>query len=321
MIPSLRALFASAAFVFGPLLAFAAPRAEHVFIISIDGGKPSVIAQSVMPTLQGMVAAGAHTWTAQTVFPSVTLPSHVSMLTGVGPEKHMVSWNNWLPGAGFVKVPTVFSEAKKHGATTAMFVGKEKFKHLNIPGTVDVFSYATAKQSETVKEEEGPAPAKADGKKGGKKKTTKEGTVMANIVADEAAAYIVAQKPQLCFLHFADPDGAGHRYGWGTPEQIEAFARTDAALTVVKAAIENAGIADSSVVIISADHGGHDKTHGSNSPEDMNIPWIVWGKDVRSGFTLSAPVSTCDTAATVLWLLDCPVPASFEGKPVTSAFR
>lgn len=118
-----------------------------------------------------------------------------------------------------------------------------------------------------------------------------------------------------------DPDNAGHRYGWGTPEQIEAFARTDAALAVVKAAIEKAGIADSSVVIISADHGGHDKTHGSNSSEDMNIPWIVWGKGVKPQFSFIVLVSTCDTAATAIWLLDCPIPSSFEGRPVTSAFR
>ena len=320
MIASLRQLLAAVTVVLGTLAVSAAPRAEHVFIISFDGGKPAVIAQSEMPTLKGMVAAGAHTWTAQTIFPSITLPSHVSMLTGVGPEQHLVSWNTWLPGAGLVKTPTVFSEAKKAGATTAMFVGKEKFKHLNLPASVDHFSYATAKQAETVKEEEA-APAKSGDKKPTKKKTTKEGTVMANVVADEAAAYIVAHKPQLCFLHFADSDNAGHRFGWGSPEQITAFAKADAALPVVKAAIEKAGIAGTSVIILSADHGGHDKTHGSNSPDDMTIPWIVWGNGVKQGFTITAPVSTCDTAATALWLLDCPIPASFAGKPVTSAFE
>jgi len=38
---------------------FAAPRADHVFIMSIDGGKPGVIAQSDMPVLKQFVGEGA----------------------------------------------------------------------------------------------------------------------------------------------------------------------------------------------------------------------------------------------------------------------
>src|ERR1700728_4534584 len=83
----------------------AAPRAEHIFIISIDGGKPAVIAQSQMPELQKLVAEGAHTWKATTIFPSITLPAHTSMLTGVGPEKHKIMWNEYKPELGFVQVP------------------------------------------------------------------------------------------------------------------------------------------------------------------------------------------------------------------------
>src|SRR5207247_1637822 len=121
--------------------------------------------------------------------------------------------------------------------------------------------------------------------------------------------------------HFADPDSAGHKFGWGTPQQIAALADADAALAVVKAAIEKAGLAQRSVILISADHGGHDKTHGLNTPDDINIPWIAWGKGVKKGFTITTPVTTYDTAATALWLLDLPLPENFDGKPVVSAFE
>jgi arylsulfatase A-like enzyme len=53
----------------------------------------------------------------------------------------------------------------------------------------------------------------------------------------------------------------------------------------------------------------------------MHIPWIAWGKGVRKGFTITAPVTTYDTAATALWLLDVPGPAWLDGQPVTSAFE
>jgi arylsulfatase A-like enzyme len=122
----------------------AAPRTEHVFIISIDGGSPAVIQRSKMPVLKKLVKEGACSWTAQTIKPSITLPSHTSMLTGVGADKHKITWNNWSPAKGVVGVPTVFTAAKQAGFSTAMFVGKEKFRHLLQPGTVDEFCYDRA---------------------------------------------------------------------------------------------------------------------------------------------------------------------------------
>ncbi len=274
---------------------FGSPRADHVFIISIDGGKPAVIAQSDMPVLKQLVGEGACTWTASTIYPSVTLPSHTSMLTGVIPNKHHVLWNSWKPRKGVVGVPTIFAEAKRAGFSTAMFVGKEKFRHLVQPGTVDEFEFGLAE-------------------------VKKSSTVLSRIVAKGAAPYILEHKPNLCFIHFTDPDNAGHKFGWGSPQQIKAFSEVDAALGEIVKAIEAAGISQESVLIITADHGGHGKTHGGKKPADMLIPWIAWGKNVKKGFTITEPLMTCDTAATALWLLGVPLPQTFDGKPVTCAF-
>jgi predicted AlkP superfamily pyrophosphatase or phosphodiesterase len=270
-----------------PSGAGAASRAQHVFIVSFDGGKPAVMQRSDMPTLFSMAKRGARTWEARTVVPSITLVSHTSMLTGVGPAKHKITWNDWKPEKGMLTVPTIFAEAKKKKLSTAMFVGKPKFIHMFLPGTVDNFSLPD---------------------------------YHAKIVAEVAAQYIRSKKPNLCFIHFADSDGAGHANGWGSPQQIRAFADEDRALHTVMRAIRKAGIAKSSVVLLTADHGGHAKTHGTTSPEDMTIPWIAWGAGVKPNYSITAPVTTYDTAATALWLLDVPVPADWDGKPVTSAF-
>jgi predicted AlkP superfamily pyrophosphatase or phosphodiesterase len=267
--------------------AAAAPRARHVFIVSIDGGKPAVMQKSKMPTLFSLIKQGSSTWKAQTIFPSITLVSHTSMLTGVGPEKHGISWNDWKPEKGVVAVPTVFGLARAKGFSTALFTGKEKFQHLNVPGTLKTFSFPAYKAEE---------------------------------VAQVAARYIEVTKPNLCFIHFADADGAGHASGWGSPQQMEALADVDGALGVIYRAIWKAGIARDSVVLISADHGGHDKNHGTSAAEDMTIPWIAWGAGVRRGYTITAGITTYDTAATALWLLDVPIPENWDGKPVTSAF-
>ena len=275
------------------------PRAEHVFIISFDQGDPALIQRSAMPTFHAMAAEGARTWGAYTIVPSLTLPSHTSMLTGVGPQVHQVLWNDYQTNRGLVKVPTIFSLAKQRGLVTAMFVGKEKFEHLLLPGSVDVFAW--------------PHPED-------------DARAVARVFAEKVGAL----KPNLCFIHFRDPDTAGHKYGASSPEKMSALADCDAALKIIKDAIAAAGLAESSVIILTADHGSHDMkdndgktvgTHGSAETSDVTIPWIVWGKGVKKNFTITAPVVQYDTAATALWLLDVPLPESFWGRPVTSAFE
>lgn len=301
-----RRLIVCAALWITALTVFGSPVAEHVFIISIDGGKPAVIAVSDMPVLKRLAEEGACTWAASTIYPSITLPSHTSMLTGVGPNKHHVLWNSWKPNKGVVGVPTIFAEAKSAGLSTAMFVGKEKFRHLLQPGTVDEFEFGQARYGKSA-----TAPNATP---------QKSKTVLARIVAQGAARYIVEHKPNLCFIHFTDPDDNGHKYGWGSPQQVKALSEVDAALGEVVKAIERAGITEQSVMIVTADHGGHAKTHGRNIPDDMLVPWIAWGKEVKKNFKITETVTTYDTAATALWLLGVPVPETFDGRPVTRAF-
>jgi len=291
------------------LAANAAPRTEHVFIISIDGGKPEGIQQSKMPVLKKLVKEGACTWVAQTINPSITLPAHTSMLTGVPMEKHGVTWNSWIPTNGIVRVPTVFAAAKQAGLSTAMFVGKEKFRHFLQTNTVDEFYYDRSNAIVVMKSDSGDRVVK------------KEGNIFAKMVATNAAAYIIKHKPNLCFIHFTDTDTVGHEFGWSSPEQIKAFADTDAALGIIRKAIQKAGIARRSVIIISADHGGHGKGHSKGTPEDMTIPWIAWGQGVKKRFTITDPVYTCDTAATALWLLGITPGAPLDGVVVSSAFK
>lgn len=264
-----------------------AASARHVVIVSLDGGKPPVIQESAMPVFKQMLRQGAYTWKAVTVVPSLTLVAHTSMLTGVQPNKHLIDWNDWQPAKGLVRVPTIFALAKAQGLTTGLIAGKEKFRHLNTPDSLDFFSGDDASALD---------------------------------VAKTAAEFIVARKPNLTFIHFPDADYAGHSFGWGSDEQKRAFADEDAALNILRGAIARAGMARDSVIIVTADHGGHGYGHGSTSLEDMLIPWVAWGEGVKPG-ALKRRVDVFDTAATALWLLGVPVPTGFDGKPVKEAFH
>jgi arylsulfatase A-like enzyme len=92
----------------------------------------------------------------------------------------------------------------------------------------------------------------------------------------------------------------------------------DALATLVSAADAAYGTGNYSV-IVTADHGGHDYSHGSDDVRDVTIPWIAWGRGVHAG-QIGNEIETIDTAATVLWLLGVPPPEQWDGTPVTHAF-
>ncbi|MEX2570167.1 MAG: ectonucleotide pyrophosphatase/phosphodiesterase [Gemmatimonadota bacterium] len=266
---------------------------DHVIIISIDGLRPDAIERFGARTLQRLIRDGSHTLTARTITPSRTLPSHASMITGVEPADHGITWNdNQVAEHGLVKVPTIFSLARERGYHTAAFFSKGKFAHLLLPGSVDHAFLP-----------------RGDGKwLGGK-------------VADAARSYLESERPNLLFVHFAEPDYAGHLLGWMSSPYGWAVRRADQAVGSILESAEKAFGNGNYTVIVTADHGGHGRTHGSTAESDMQIPWIVWGRGVRGGAVVAGPVDTTDTAATALWLLGVAEPASYSGRAVGSAFE
>lgn len=263
------------------------PKVKHVIVISIDGGKPSVLKSSSMPTFKGLYQSGATSWTALTIFPSKTLPSHISMLTGVFPSKHKITWNDWCPKKGVVQVPTVFGLTRDAGFSTALFATKEKFRHLDVPETLNQFTHV---------------------------ETNAQG------IAKLASDYFISYQPNLMFVHFPDADRAGHSYGWGSSRQRKALKKVDGAIAMIWNGVQGAGVTDETVIIITADHGGTFLNHGSTSTGSSQIPWIAVGKGVVKNAKLG-PIRTMDTAATALWLLGVDVPPSWDGKPVSDAFH
>jgi len=272
------------------------PAIERVVIISIDGLRPDRLLLADTPVLHAMVKEGAYTFWAKTTAVSITLPSHVSMLTGMTPNKHGIEWNSDLPFSTpvYPNYPTIFETAKLGGYTTAMVTGKSKFGPLTKPGTLDYIFM----------------PEKNLGAD--------------SLVADEAVKVIQQMKPDLLFIHFPSVDGAGHKYGWGSPEQLTAIGLADVAVGRVLTALEEAGIRKSTFIIVTSDHGGQGKGHGADDARSRHIPWIASGPGVVKGFDLTQiaelEVHTEDTAATALYLLGAPMPIYLQGKPVLPAF-
>jgi|SRR5688572_5219024 len=267
---------------------------DHVIVISIDGLRPDAIERFGAATLQRLMRHGSYSLAATTIVPSRTLPSHTSMLTGADLEQHGVTWNSEeMEVHGHVATPTIFAAAKQAGFHTAAFFSKEKFEHLAVPGTLD----------------------HVDVPNGWPGKRSADHTI------DIAEHYLETHQPNLLFVHLGEPDFAGHFVGWMTPPYAWAVREADDELAELLQTADSVFGSGNYTVIVTSDHGGHGRDHGSADPRDVTIPWIAWGKGVVPGKVLDPGIRTMDTAATTLWLLGVALPDGSVGKPVAAAFE
>ena len=79
---------------------------------------------------------------------------------------------------------------------------------------------------------------------------------------DMAIAFVKQRKPSLTFVHCDHVDSGGHKFGDDTSEYYQAVAKADALVGRMLAALNDAGIADRTIVLITSDHGGVGKKHG-----------------------------------------------------------
>lgn len=256
--------------------------ATFVLLVSVDGLR----ADAVYPrtSILGRIATeGSRARNAWTIPESVTLPAHASMISGVGVKKHGVGYNFFRLGWTRPGFPTIFDAARAAGLSTAMFIGKQKLQLLDEAGSVDRIEY-------------GKSPCFH--------------------ITKLAVPYLRTAPPGIAFVHLPDLDSAGHRYGWLSPKYLTAMYRIEGCVRQLVEAVERRVNLSRFLLIVTADHGGHDTVHGTLSREDRLIPWIVWGGAAVHGAELQRPVRITDTAATILYALGLDQTPGIEGKPV-----
>jgi arylsulfatase A-like enzyme len=131
--------------------------------------------------------------------------------------------------------------------------------------------------------------------------------------------YLEHERPNLLFVHLAEPDLLGHVFGWMSPTYGAGVRKVDQEVGKLLVAADRAFGAGNYTVLLTADHGGHGRDHGSADPRDVTIPWVAWGKGIEAGVVLEPGVRTMDTAATALWLLGVPPSDVSVGHAVTAA--
>ncbi|WKZ40796.1 MAG: alkaline phosphatase family protein [Anaerolineales bacterium] len=266
------------------------PKVERVLIVSFDGLRPDAIEDANMETVLSLMENGAYTLSAQTISPSLTLPAHASMLVGTCPAKHIVRWNLYVPQNGYALGTDIFDLARAVDLRTVMVVAKEKLRQVTEPTSTDYFAFID------------------------KTDRIEDFSTVLRLALNQ-----INEGFGLMFVHFGEGDIEGHASGWMTRAQLGVYGREDRGLGSMIQTLKDKGLYETTLIIVTSDHGGHDSTHGTDLPEDMTIPWVISGPGIVPG-ELQTQVHTMDTAATAAFALGLPIPPDWDGIPVYEAF-
>ena len=139
--------------------------------------------------------------------------------------------------------------------------------------------------------------------------------------AELIAAYIVKEKPAFTAAVFNEPDSAGHSNRWGSAAYCAKLAELDSFIAVIEQAAKDAGIYDSTVFMLSADHGGVLWGHGFNGSKQCRIPLVIYGSNIKEGYAIPKNRSICDIAPTMAVILGLQVPPEWAGQPLQGIFK
>jgi len=249
-----------------------------VLLILVDGMRPDALAD--LPIAQKVLKKSAYNLNAQTVFPSVTLPCHMSLFYSVPPERHGTTNNDFTPWVRPMDglMETLRAKEKK----CAMFYDWWALRNVARPNATSYCHFAS-------------------GMKLGRYESCEMNTAA-------ALTFLPKYHTDFAFLYYGVPDHMGHEHGWMGEEYMKSVRFCWDQIDQVLEAL-----GDEYTVIITADHGGHARTHGTTMPEDMIIPLMILGKDIQPGEAF-ADANLMDIAPTVAKLLGVDPNPEWEGK-------
>lgn len=249
----------------------------HVILISIDGLRPEFYKDSTwgMVNLRQALKTGSYSDGVNSVFPSVTYPSHTAMITGQNPMKHGIYYNTpvetemttgkWNWDYKTIKVPTVFDLAKKKKLVTSSV-----FWPVSLNGAADYvvpeYWYLPKKKGE--EKDVLNALIQTSTPKGlfTELQQAATGTLAPiDFNADhysiddnnaQIACYLIRKyKPSLLSLHLVTVDHFEHEQGRDGDKVRTSLTVVDAALRKIIEAAQKAGIYNNTTFIITGDHG------------------------------------------------------------------
>lgn len=272
-----------------------APHPKHVVFVGWDGCTGSAITQATLPNLTKLRENGSWTLKSRSILPSSSSCNWHSILTCSAAEQH--GYNDWNSTNAVFEAMAV----TENGKYPDLFYQYRKLKSDAEIGffyewrgmfyTADTTMCSHCEQA---------APTN---------------------ITDKVCAYIRTKKPDFLFVAYDRPDHEGHVHGWGSPKYLQAVERLDAELGRILQALEDAGMREDTVIVVSSDHGGSGKGHGKALLSHMERPVVIQGPGIRKGCEMTFIGTVYDTGATLGALLGIEFPACWIGRPYIEAFE
>lgn len=258
-----------------------------VILIITDGVRPDSIQAASTPHFDHMMANGAFTLSAQSLMPTVTLPCHMSIFYSVPSERHGILSNSYHPPVR--PIPGLYDQINLAGLRSAAFYTWDPLRDLSRPLCIDYTLFVQTNHQDLMNSDRPTVEA--------------------------AAAQIKTANYDFTFLHLGSGDEIGHKFGWMSDEQIRHIEVLDSFVGMVLDAMSA-----TDTLIVHSDHGGHDRTHGTASPDDMTIPWMAYGTGIRANHNIHSELNLLNTAPTVAHILGIEIAAQWEGVVVEEIF-
>lgn len=249
--------------------------ADHVVLVSIDGLRPHMYRDErwPAPVVQELSRHGAIALAVRSVFPALTYPAHVTMVTGALPARHGVVDNapfepiatsgRWVWEASAIRVPTLWDAVRARGGTSAAIswpVTVGAAIDWNVP---DVWSPDDPSSIAPIRASTTPAglfeelEREATGRLSDA--TFSLDTLGREDVVGAMAAYLFARyRPTLMLVHAIGLDHVRHRLGRDNDLARRAVAAADRALARVVETVERLGLAGRTTFVVTGDHGSVD---------------------------------------------------------------
>jgi len=246
-------------------------RAPVLVMVSVDGMKPEYVTHAAehgakVPNLQKLMVEGMYAEGVQGVIPTVTYPSHTTLITGVWPEKHGIYANTlfdpldkgkmaWYWYAEDLKVPTLYNAAMAAGRTTAAIqwpvtVGAKVT--WDIP---EIWRAGDENDIKLVRATSTPGLLDEAEKEIGIYRGGIDTTVEADEVRVKYAEWILEKKkPALLLLHVSALDHIEHDTYPFSPEALAVIERQDVALGRLRATAERV-FPGRVIFCVASDHG------------------------------------------------------------------
>jgi len=209
---------------------------DNVLIISIDALHPAALSAKTSKNIYKLMRQGVFTLNGYSTDPPLTLLAHSSMFTGLSPKESGRFNNNWRRGEPSIKSRTLFDQFKSLGYKTGFFYSKDKLGYL-VNKSVDRY------------------------------KLDREFSL-----ENSFAFFKDSYKKKFCFLHISGLDRVGPSEGWLSRGYLEEFFYIDENLAPL---IQKIRSMENYLIIITSDHAGHDKIHGTNHPDDSKLPLVM----------------------------------------------